>query len=225
MLGLAEDLGISSLDHCKKRKRKLWVMSPWLSTCYIPFLIEKKSKGTDVRVITTDDYTPTHREAMRALTESKKETVRPENRRLKLIGIILTIVGLISAIPTFGIGLVLTVVGIIVYSRGREKFVIHFISKIGDDNLRVYHSDPYRPIHAKVYVADDQVAFGSANLTKGGAEENLESLTWIKSPEFARQMLRELDEMGKQLRLRRIPVDQVGLAVSVVVARRERGFR
>lgn len=218
-------LGDFFVKPLQRAEQKLWVMSPWLSSFFAPLLLEAKAKGVDVRVITTDDYTPTHREALGALTESKREVTKPENRMARGIGIILIIVGLITAIFTSGAGLILTIVGIIVYIKiGREKVVIRWISKIGDDNLIVYHSDPYRPIHAKIYVADSQVALGSANLTKGGAEANLESLTWIKSPELARQMLKELDLLEKNLRLRRIPVNEVGQAIRIA-KRRKRGHR
>ncbi len=218
-------LGEFFIKPIQDAKQRLWIMSPWLSAHHVPLLLEKKAKGIDLKVITTDDYTPTHREALRALIESKKETIRPGNRTAKWIGIILIIIGIVLAVPTAGVGLILSFAGYILYIRiGKEKITIRWISKIGDENLLIYHTDPFRPIHAKVYVADDQVALGSANLTKGGAEENLESLAWIKSAEIANRMIHELSSLEKEFRLQRIPVDEVGRAIWQVPVYRRRRF-
>jgi phosphatidylserine/phosphatidylglycerophosphate/cardiolipin synthase-like enzyme len=214
-------LGDFLVKPLREAKQRVWVMSPWLSANYTSLLIEKKSKGVDVRVITTDDYTPAHRKALRALIESEKELIRPENRRMKLVGMILIIAGIIFSILTFGLSLAITVVGIIVYYRGKELFMVRFTSKIGDDNLIVYHSDPHRLIHAKVYVADDQVGFGSANLTKEGTEENVESLVWVESPKLVEQILEELGDLEKKLGLKRISINEVGRAVTEEARRRK----
>ena len=197
----------------QEAKQRIWVMSPWISSVHVPMLIEKKTRGADVKVITTDNYTPTHREALKLLTYSEKEVTRPANSRLKWTGIILIIIGIVALALTVGISLIVSIVGYIIYRRGVEKFELRWVSTIGDENLIVYHTDPFRLIHAKVYVADDQVAFGSANLTKGGMNENLESLVWITEPTLANQIVEDLNLMEKKLGLRRVSLTEVAQAV------------
>ena len=38
-------------------KRRLWIVSPWISERYALLLAKKRAGGVDVRLITTNDYT------------------------------------------------------------------------------------------------------------------------------------------------------------------------
>jgi len=206
-------IGSFFLDSMKNAKERLWIMSPWLSPEYARLAIEKKKQGLNVKVITSNNYVRGHKEALQELTEVRKEVKKPENRKLRIIGIILIPIGVIIAIFTAGIGLILSVVGIILYFIGRGKALIYWISKIGEENLLVYNYIPAHPVHAKVYIIDDLVVVGSVNLTKIGLQRSVESVALIKSGELASDLSKILSELDKTIRLKRIPNYEVGKEV------------
>lgn len=115
-----------------------------------------------------------------------------------------------------GFGFILIVCGGMVYVKiGRGKVEFYWISKIGEDNLMVYDYSPSRPVHAKVYISDGQVAIGSANLTNAGLQKSVESLAIIKSDALSKELAKKLGTLEESFGLKRIPTNMVGSQVRI----------
>lgn len=212
---ISRKIGSFFLDSMKNAKKRLWIMSPWLSPEYAKLAIEKKTQGVDVKVITSNNYIRSHREALQELTEGRKEVKRPENRKLKIMGITLILTGIIMVFITDFIllGLIICGTGITLYFIGRERRVIYWVSKIEDENLLVYNYTPAYPLHAKVYIVDDLIIVGSVNLTSIGLERSVESIALIQSDELVLDLSNTLNEIEKLIKLKRIPNNDVGWEV------------
>jgi len=57
---------------------------------------------------------------------------------------------------------------------GVDRYRIYYASLLGD-GLVVYSSKPGRMVHAEIYVVDDLVGIGSANLTEAAVRGNFGS--------------------------------------------------
>jgi len=208
------------MERLRRAERRLWIVSPWVSREFIPILLEARSRGVDVRLITTDDLTPMHRKALKLLITPRKELVRRGNRFAKIIGSILTVMGLVAAIFTGVLGLIVLLVGLIVLSVwGADEYRVYYISQLGDQNLQVYHVEPGKMIHAKIYVVDDMLGVGSLNLTTAGVRNNIEALCWVKSPELVENVLKALESIEG---FRRLGLDEIWARVRTTPRRRKR---
>jgi phosphatidylserine/phosphatidylglycerophosphate/cardiolipin synthase-like enzyme len=69
----------------------------------------------------------------------------------------------------------------------------------------VVYTPPEPLLHAKVYVADDEVAIGSANFTVSGMRHNLECAAFLNGRDVAEDVIRQVDELmfGKAIVLKR----------------------
>lgn len=207
-------MGEFFLDSFRDAKERLWIMTPWLSTEYADLLLERKAAGVDVRVTTSNDFVPGQREAINRLLERHERVTRPENKQLLTWGTWLMIGGVVLALFTSGITLVIALVGLILFLRGKELRQPYWVSKLGEGNLRVLESNPYRMVHAKVYVADDTVLLGSANLTGNGTKHNVEAMAAIVDADLAAHTREEILRVPEAQRFREVPYDVLGRGIA-----------
>jgi len=195
------------VERLRRAERRLWVVSPWVSKEFIPILLEAKARGVDVKLITTDDLTPAHREALRMLITPKRELVRRGSRIARAVGLAMVVVGLIAALFTAGLGLIISIVGaLVLIARGLDRYRVRYTSQLGDD-LVVYSLQPGRGVHAKIYIVDDMLGIGSPNLTVAGVRENFEALCWIKDPKLVEEVVKALESIEG---FRRVELDILG---------------
>jgi len=207
---VGRDLEEFLVERLRRAERRLWVVSPWVSKEFIPILLEARSRGVDVRLITTDDLTPVHREALKQLITRERELVRRGSRAAKITGLTLIILGLITALFTSGLGLVVSIIGfIILLVKGADVYRVYYVSQLGE-NLQVYHVEPGKTIHAKIYIVDDMLGVGSINLTTAGVKRNLEALCWVKNPELVENVLKTLESIED---FSRVGLDEIGSRV------------
>lgn len=200
-----------ALSHAKKR---VWILSPWLSIKSAKSLVDRSNAGIDVKVFTTNDFTPGHRKAMRELLQSKKELISQGKTWAKWVGVALLITGIATAISMSPIMAVLIAAGIALWvALGRDRFKKYWNCKIGDENLVVFSYSPGRSVHAKVFLIDDLVVIGSPNFTDAGLERNLESISVIRSDELAEKMAGDVTGLEKSWRLKRKSIEEVGQAL------------
>jgi len=205
------------LERLRRAEKRLYVVSPWVSKEYVDVLLEAKSRGVDVKLITTDDLIPAHREALKMLLTPRRELVRRGSRTARVVGLVLILLGLIAAVPTAGLGLVIALAGaVVLIARGLDRYRVRYVSQLGD-GLVVYSSRPGRTIHAKIYVVDDAVAIESANLTAAALRENFEALCWIRDPKIVEEVVRALESIEG---FRRADLDTIGREVWKAESRR-----
>jgi len=202
----------------QKAERRLWIVSPWVSKEFIPILLEARSRDADVRLITTDDLTPTHREALKRLITPERELVRRGSRFAKIVGLILIVAGFIATM-FIAVLIMMSLIGfMILFERGIDRYRVYYVSQLGDQNLQVYHVEPGKMIHAKLYVVDDMLGVGSPNLTTAGVKRNLEVLCWVKSPELVENISRTLESIKD---FKRVELNEIGTNVWMAPRRRK----
>ncbi len=139
-------------------KRRLWIVSPWISERYALILAKKCNDGVDVRLITSNDYANRdHARALRALSQGRNRFLLP----LALVSIGFAIlfkeqVGLLVAIAL--------VMSYFLPKRTKPKVGLTIKDRLTDF------------VHDKVYVVDSRAMIGSANLTNAGMKRNSEAL-------------------------------------------------
>jgi len=218
-------MGDFFLSKLRDAREKLWIMSPWISPDFIDLLLEKKTAGVDVRVITTNDYVSGQKEALGKLIENHTRIVKPENTTQKNIGLALIVGGMLLAFFTKGLGLILSIVGLVLYLIGREKSETYWVSKLGENNLKILESNPYKMVHAKIYVADNTVVMGSANLTGNGTRRSIESMAVMQSAELATKVCEMMNGVPIELKLKEISYDSVGRDIQHVETKRNYSYR
>jgi len=217
---VGRDLEEFLVERLRRAERRLWVVSPWVSKEFIPILLEARSRGVDVRLITTDDLTPVHCEALKQLITRERGLVRRGSRAAKITGLTLIILGLIAALFTGGLGLVVSIIGfIILLVKGADVYRVYYVSQLGE-NLQVYHVEPGKTIHAKIYIVDDMLGVGSLNLTTAGVKRNLEALCWVKNPELVENTLKTLESIED---FSRVGLDEIGARVWTTPTKRKSG--
>jgi len=198
------------VERLRRARRRLWIVSPWVSKEYVDVLLEAKARGVDVRLITTDDLTPAHREALRKLIERRRELVGRGSRVARAAGLALTILGVTIAASMLVQGVALLFAGAaILLGWGLDRYRVRYVSRLGD-GLVVYSSKPGRTVHAKIYIVDDTVGIGSANLTEAAVWGNFEALCWIRDPEIVDEVVEALESIEG---FRRVDLDTIGREV------------
>ncbi len=164
------NIGDFILPHLRNAKRNIYIVSPWVSPSHIDLLIDKKSSGVDIKIITTNDYS-NNSGALEKLLERDSRVVREERAHIKYLGVSLFVVGFVLLVLPFFVkvkilSFLLIIPGAILYYLGKERRELFWVSKIGEENLTVFAYNSFHLVHAKVYVLDDLVIAGSANFTK-----------------------------------------------------------
>jgi hypothetical protein len=155
---------------------------------------------------------PGQKDALRRLGRGSYAHHQPANA--------LIIGGILLALFTKGLTLALSVAGIITFVRGMERSETYWISKLGDGDLKVFQYSPYKIVHAKVYIADDTVIMGSANLSENGVERNIEGMVIIRSAELATKLGQTMATMESSLNLREVPLNALGRELERIEPRR-----
>ena len=214
---LGHKIGDFFLPQLQNAKQRLWIMSPWVSIDYMELALDKKKAGLNVRVTTSNDFFKnSQKESISKLIESQTRVTREENRKLKYIGICLIILGIILIRTTDWISLFVSLIGVVLFFKGLKKTEIHWISKLGDGNLTVLEYNSYRMVHAKIYVVDDTVIIGSANLTGNGLNRNTEVMAAIKSNEIAQNLIDTMNNIQEISGLPSVPYDILGKEIAYV---------
>jgi len=188
-------------------------MSPWISEEFMDLLLSKKLAGVDVRVMTTNDFNPEQKKALSKLIESQVRILKPENKTVKFLGLGLLIAGIALAPLTVGVTLIVSFIGLVMFLIGKEKTEVYWISKLGENNLKVYVSSMYHINHAKIYIADSVAILGSANFTGAGTKRNFESMISVKSDELVAEICKQMDELPHLLNLKEASYDSIAESI------------
>jgi phosphatidylserine/phosphatidylglycerophosphate/cardiolipin synthase-like enzyme len=208
------------IQRLRNAKQKLWIMSPWVASEYMDLAVSMKTSGVDVHVITSNDYVNGQKDALSKLIEKKIRILKPENNKLKYSGLALIVAGIILIPVTKGVSLLGTIVGIVLYLIGRGKSETYWISKLGDGSLVVFQHHPYKMIHAKIYVADDTVIMGSANMTGNGFKHNIEAMATMQNADLATEVIGLMNNMKETSGLNTLSYDMVGRDIQYVEPRK-----
>jgi phosphatidylserine/phosphatidylglycerophosphate/cardiolipin synthase-like enzyme len=200
------------VEEIQSARKRVWVMSPWISPEYAQLLVRKASEGVDVRVFTTDDLgNRSHVSGLMELIEARRVVIRPASPLARRLGFVLFLLGLVAVFIVLPAGVLMMIAGAAIYLMwGRDKFGIRYFSKVGEGRLVIYHSEPLNMVHAKIYVVDDHAAVGSVNFTRSGVESNFECLVKIRDPLVVEEIVNRLGSLGNDPELREVPVDKIG---------------
>jgi phosphatidylserine/phosphatidylglycerophosphate/cardiolipin synthase-like enzyme len=187
---VGEDAGPLLLDFLRAARRRLFIVSPWLSPACADMALRKQREGVSTVIVTTNDGNENHRLALSRLVERRKRVVAPRRWGLLAPGAALFLGGL-CLLPLAGPPslLLLAAGGILCWAgRGRtEQRLIPLVDRL------VLYLEEERPLHAKVYVVDDRVAVGSANFTVSGLRRNVECVAFADAS--AEETIRQIERM------------------------------
>lgn len=205
-----EDLLISA-------KHRLWVVSPWISPEYADLILKKKAEGVDVQVITTNDYRNTkHRETLRRLMETKTE-IKQGSLRGKVIALVLGVLAvlLIALNPTAvtgGIALLILICAGVAGWLSLTKSRVYWASAIGNEKLIVCDRLS-RFTHSKIYIIDDTGAVGSANLTRSGLWNNLETLVIMRDKNTVNRLAEIFHNVKDNPLIQKVAIEEIAVGV------------
>lgn len=159
-------------------KRRLWIVSPWISERYAILLAKKCDSGVDVRLITTNDYTNRgHARALRALSQRKDH----------LISLALVSIGF-AILFREPLGMLVAVALVIVhFLHRRDKIMVRLTIKNKAANL----------VHSKIYVVDSKAMISSANLTYSGLKKNYEALVIFEKESVVESIAKTYEELER----------------------------
>ncbi len=182
----------------RKARKRIWIATPYISKRYVELLLKKAEEGVDVRVITTEKTLKEFR--------SKKYLVI----KLILLGMFLlsTIypLALIFTIPLFIYlfrkkGALVILLGLVlsVYTSSTIPLSLFSMTYVLIKKGKVkVASMPKTFIHSKLYIIDDVVISGSANLTVSGLWKNYETITIFKENE-AKELVSLFKKMWREV--------------------------
>lgn len=177
---------LKSIAHAKKR---LVVVSPWLSATTAELAAQKQRKGVKVEITTTNDPSPNHRRALLKLVEAGQRTVGSRKPTVQAGGMVLVFAGVLTFLAnlfgpnSFLVAAGLAGAGAILFQLGRPRVERYCKSKI--ERLRIYDTVAGPLVHAKVYVIDDEAVVGSTNFTVTGLRHNVEGLAFLNGKGLA----------------------------------------
>ena len=206
-LSIGKAVGHVLEDELVATKKRLWVVSPWLSEKYAKFLERKKQNGVDVKLITTNDYNNLqHLNSLKYLIKVGYEPLfhSLDTPTIKLVlGAILFLsffTLLISPLSLFLIAFILFLLG-----ASFVKKIIYY------SNISLTIIDRYADFtHSKLYILDDEAIIGSANLTESGLWKNWESLVIIKRKDLIKKLVDVFKSLEKHPMKERISIQEVG---------------
>lgn len=174
---IGRGVGLLIEQALRSAKKRIIVVSPWISEEYALLLRQKAESGVDVRLVVSR---PSESEG--ALKHLMRWNLRPEYAVLLLLALFILTASLLSSliIPALMGGVLLLL----------SLFLILHRSPAVD--LRT--PEPF--IHAKVYVADGRAYLSSANLTRAGLHENVEFVVEVDDPQLVERIVRDLEALG-----------------------------
>jgi phosphatidylserine/phosphatidylglycerophosphate/cardiolipin synthase-like enzyme len=213
---LGHKIGDFFLPQLQNAKSRLWIMSPWVATKYMELAINKKNAGVNVRVTTSNNWVNGQKEALSRLIETQTKITKEENKYLKYIGIGLTILGIFLIKSTDGMSLYICLLGFILFILSRKHSETHWISKLDEGNLTIPRYNPYNLVHAKIYIVDDMVIMGSANLTGNGLNHHTEVMAIIKNYEIAQKLIDDMKRIQEISGLPSVSFEEVGRDIEII---------
>ncbi|MEM3452513.1 MAG: phospholipase D-like domain-containing protein [Candidatus Hadarchaeum sp.] len=190
------------LELIRDAKGRLLIVSPWISPACADLAVKKQEEGVKTVLVTTNDGS--NREALLKLLERRSQK-GPPSRWWLLPGVFSLFLGIcllvgVSTSPLLCAVLMGTCVATYLLGRSRRKY--YYVSRI--ERLALYL--PKEPLlHAKIYVADERVALGSANFTVSGLKKHFESIAIIDSAEIAADVVRQLDTLEGKVAVFEMP--------------------
>jgi len=162
-----KDVGKYIEPALEKAKKRIIVISPWISKKYLELLVQKAKEGAKVVIVTSTKNRDLKR--IESICGSRSNIANS----LVLLSLALALL-LYSELqwvlePVRSVLAFLPLVASLWYalrkSASRERFP-----------LEIYVVDDSHFVHSKIYVFDDVVITGSANLTQSGLWKNTESI-------------------------------------------------
>ncbi len=189
-----------------KAKKRVWVVSPWISEKYARALNKLASRKVDVKVVTSDDYNNwSHRRALDILFHEqefvKTEVEETNNGILAILGLLFFLAGLGSVFTNVGVAAILLGIGTllaIIYfgtSSTREREILS-VKPYPLVELYIFNwGGGDEQLHSKIYIIDDVAIIGSANLTESGLFRNIEFVAVIRNPE----LIKEIEDLFEEI--------------------------
>ncbi len=189
-----------------KAKKRVWVVSPWISEKYARALNKLADRKIKVRVVTSDDIgNSAHRTALEELigeievTETEEQEYRHD--WLLALGGLTAFVGLM--IVSFDITLALSLMslgglGVFFYFVLTGKRTVEYTTYEPDPKVELHifnWGGGEEQLHSKIYIIDNVAVVGSANLTESGLFRNIEFVAVIRDPD----MVKEIEEVFKEI--------------------------
>lgn len=147
--------------------KELLVVSPFIDTYYADFL-SRHSRGRKVYVLSS------------SIEEHARKAMQGGGLRRTPIVLILIMVLLDYVfyalgdltLPVIAVSIVIIIISALLIKRGKGSSI----------TLRI----PRSFVHAKMYISDNEAAYGSANLTFAGMHKNIEHIDVIEGDEVKR---------------------------------------
>jgi len=99
---------------------------------YVEILLELRSRGVDVKLITSDDTIPSHREALKRLIIKREEVIEKGNEALVAIGLFFFIASFMLFFINIILGFIALVLGLIFMIAGGGKYKTYYTSVLGE---------------------------------------------------------------------------------------------
>lgn len=204
-INIGRGVGNELEDLLINAKKRIWIVSPWISEKYAKLLLKKHEEGLDVKLITTTSYNnQSHVRGVNYLIKQKNVIDAPalaEFRRTKTAliygSMLFALVGILAS------NAFLFVIGIIsiIFSESYNKNFGHYeyYSPFELKVCKTIYSDNTSNdfIHAKIYLIDRNGALGSVNMTNAGLWKNIESFIRIKNKDAVLALEKEFNSIKK----------------------------
>ncbi|NPA76560.1 MAG: hypothetical protein GXN93_02295, partial [Candidatus Diapherotrites archaeon] len=149
-----------------KAKKRVWIVSPWISEKYARALNKLADKGVDVKVVTSDDTgNYAHRRALRELIGLRKmevsEVVHKKRDELLLAAAVIGLVGLLQIFSNWllGVLLILAAAGMLFIYMGVDRVDYQLAPQLVPDpkiHLQIYNwGGGDEQLHSKIYIIDN----------------------------------------------------------------------
>ncbi|NPA77025.1 MAG: hypothetical protein GXN93_04720, partial [Candidatus Diapherotrites archaeon] len=149
-----------------KAKKRVWIVSPWISEKYARALNKLADKGVDVKVVTSDDTgNHAHRRALRELiglnVMEETEEIYKKYDDLLLVVAILGLLGLIMLYSNWLVGVLLLIAAAGVYFLylGFGRIEYKTSQQLVPDpkiHLQIYNwGGGDEQLHSKIYIIDN----------------------------------------------------------------------
>jgi len=193
-------------DFLVSAKKRLWVISPWVSPKYAELLLKKKEEGVDIKLITTNDYgNKQHRDSLVKLIGKEYKPLLKNSRRFLIVSLILFVISLIFFAIEAGLGafiMTLSIIGLILSLLKSSKFVSN-IPLIAYDKRSDF-------THSKIYVTEKMGAVGSANFTESGFWRNIEVIAIIRKEGIIRNLVDLFNQIEENPIMEKVELKELG---------------
>ena len=162
-----------------KSSKAMYIVSPYIDSYYAD-LLAKRSSSAEFYIISS------------SMEDKARNMLQRRASRLNLIVWTLLSVAVFYVEINIGIGSYLLALSLLPLLWGLGRYMLRSRSVKG-----VHLKIPKQFVHAKMYISDDQVISGSANLTYKGTHSNVEHIEISRDPQEVEQMQDEFWRMWK----------------------------